>query len=105
MTFNGEQQRLIENLLDQERRSYPELERFFDSARWHEPVFVENIENVQGDERDVIIFSVAVGPDNTGRVSATVSSLNRDGGHRRLNVAITRAIAASSLCHASTGAD
>lgn len=91
VTFNGEQQRLIENLLDQERRSHADLERFFDPARWHEPVFVKNLENVQGDERDVILFSVAVGPDETGRVSATVSSLNRDGGHRRLNVAITRA--------------
>src|SRR4029078_5063623 len=42
-------------------------------------------------ERDVIIFSVAVGPDSTGRVTAQISSLNREGGHRRLNVAITRA--------------
>jgi very-short-patch-repair endonuclease len=91
VTFNGEQQRLIENLLDQERRNNPELERFFDPARWHEPVFVKNLENVQGDERDAILFSIAVGPDETGRISATVSSLNRDGGHRRLNVAITRA--------------
>ena len=91
VTFNGEQQRLIENLLDQERRIHAELEPFFDPVRWHEPVFVKNLENVQGDERDAILFSVAVGPDETGRVSATVSSLNRDGGHRRLNVAITRA--------------
>jgi very-short-patch-repair endonuclease len=46
---------------------------------------------VQGDERDVIIFSVAVGPDKTGRVTAQISSLNNEGGHRRLNVAVTRA--------------
>ena len=91
VTFNGEQQRLIENLLDQERRRHPDLEPFFDPTRWPEPVFVKNLENVQGDERDVILFSVAVGPDEAGRVSSTVSSLNRDGGHRRLNVAITRA--------------
>ncbi len=91
VTFNGEQQRLIENLLDEQRRSYPELEPFFDRDRWHEPVFVKNLENVQGDERDAIIFSVAVGPDQTGRPVSTVSSLNKDGGHRRLNVAITRA--------------
>ncbi|WP_244479920.1 DUF3320 domain-containing protein [Methylobacterium sp. Leaf94] len=91
VTFNGEQQRLIENLLDEQRRSYPELEPFFDKDRWHEPVFVKNLENVQGDERDAIIFSVAVGPDPTGRPVSTVSSLNKDGGHRRLNVAITRA--------------
>ncbi|MGE8131682.1 DUF3320 domain-containing protein [Methylobacterium sp. NPDC080182] len=91
VTFNGEQQRLIENLLDEQRRSYPDLEPFFDKDRWHEPVFVKNLENVQGDERDAIIFSVAVGPDQSGRPVSTVSSLNKDGGHRRLNVAITRA--------------
>jgi very-short-patch-repair endonuclease len=91
VTFNGEQQRLIESLLDHERRSHPDLEVFFDSARWREPVFVKNLENVQGDERDVILFSVAVAPDNTGRPVATISSLNKNGGHRRLNVAITRA--------------
>ncbi len=39
VTFNGEQQRLIENLLDEQRRSYPELEPFFDKDRWHEPVW------------------------------------------------------------------
>ena len=91
VTFNGEQQRLVENLLDQARRDDPALEPFFDPTRWHEPVFVKNLENVQGDERDVILFSVAVGPDQTGRPVAQVSSLNKDGGHRRLNVAITRA--------------
>ena len=52
---------------------------------------MKNLENVQGDERDAILFSVAVGPDQTGRSVSTVSSLNKDGGHRRLNVAITRA--------------
>ncbi|BAS00914.1 DNA helicase related protein [Blastochloris viridis] len=91
VTFNAEQQRLIENLLDEARRGRPELEPFFDPARWHEPVFVKNLETVQGDERDVILFSVAVAPDDSGRPVATISSLNRDGGHRRLNVAITRA--------------
>ena len=91
VTFNGEQQRLIENLLDQERRNEPSLDRFFDRSQTPEPTFVKNIENVQGDERDVIIFSVAVGPDQTGRVTAQISSLNGAGGHRRLNVAVTRA--------------
>jgi len=91
VTFNGEQQRLIENLLDQARRSDPTLEPHFDRNVTREPVLVKNIENVQGDERDVIIFSVAVGPDKTGRVTAQISSLNGEGGHRRLNVAVTRA--------------
>lgn len=91
VTFNGEQQKLIENLLDQERRSDPSLERHFDKTQTPEPLLVKNIENVQGDERDLIIFSVAVGPDSTGRITAQISSLNGDGGHRRLNVAVTRA--------------
>jgi very-short-patch-repair endonuclease len=91
VTFNGEQQRLIENLLDHERRNRPELEAFFDPARWYEPVLVKNLEKVQGDERDTILFSVAVAPDQTGRAVSTISSLNKSGGHRRLNVAITRA--------------
>ncbi|MCJ2128316.1 DUF3320 domain-containing protein [Methylobacterium sp. E-045] len=91
VTFNGEQQRLIENLLDAERRGRPELERFFDGRTWKEPVFVKNLETVQGDERDAILFSVAAGPDAAGRITGQISSLNREGGHRRLNVAITRA--------------
>ena len=91
VTFNGDQQRLIENMLDQARRSDPALEAHFDRNQTREPILVKNIENVQGDERDVIIFSVAVGPDKTGRITAQISSLNSEGGHRRLNVAVTRA--------------
>ena len=91
VTFNGDQQRLIENMLDQARRSDPTLEAHFDRNQTREPILVKNIENVQGDERDVIIFSVAVGPDKTGRITAQISSLNSEGGHRRLNVAVTRA--------------
>jgi very-short-patch-repair endonuclease len=91
VTFNGPQQRLIEDLLDEARRTNPALETFFDPERHHEPVFVKNLENVQGDERDIIIFSVANGPDAAGRVSSQISALNKKGGHRRLNVAITRA--------------
>jgi Protein of unknown function (DUF4011)/AAA domain len=83
VTVNGEQQKLIENLLDQARRADPELDRHFDKTQTPEPLLIKNIENVQGDERDVIIFSVAVGPDKTGRVTAQVSSLNGEGGHRR----------------------
>jgi superfamily I DNA and/or RNA helicase len=91
VTFNADQQRLIEDLLDAERRAHPDLEPFLGKERRYESVFVKNLENVQGDERDAIIFSVAVGPDAAGRVSTTVSSLNKEGGHRRLNFAVTRA--------------
>jgi hypothetical protein len=91
VTFNAEQQRVIENKLDQARRSDPSLEPHFDRNQTAEPILVKNIENVQGDERDVIIFSVAVAPAAGKSVIAQISSLNNEGGHRRLNVAVTRA--------------
>lgn len=90
VTFNSEQQGLIEDLLDHERRSDPGLEPYFSEVEL-EPVFVKNLENVQGDERDIMYFSVTYGPDLTGAVSMQFGPLNRDGGERRLNVAVTRA--------------
>lgn len=56
-----------------------------------EPVFIKNLENVQGDERDVILFSVGYGPDENGKLTLNFGLLNRDGGWRRLNVAVSRA--------------
>lgn len=90
VTFNQAQQTLIEDLLDAKRRTVPEIERFF-TNQVSEPVFIKNLENVQGDERDTIIFSVGYGPDQTGRPSMNFGPLNKDGGERRLNVAVTRA--------------
>ncbi len=90
VTFNQAQQSLIEDLLDAKRREMPEIEEFF-TNEVPEPVFVKNLENVQGDERDTIIFSVGYGPDQTGKPSMNFGPLNKDGGERRLNVAITRA--------------
>ena len=93
VTFSLAQQQLVENLLDEERRKYPEIEVHFgdEPPVEGEPVFVKNLENVQGDERDVIFFSICYGADETGRVAMNFGPLNRDGGERRLNVAITRA--------------
>lgn len=90
VTFNSEQQSLIEDLLDEERRRDPSIEPYFAESEL-EPVFVKNLESVQGDERDIIYFSVTYGPDPSGAVSMNFGPLNRDGGERRLNVAITRA--------------
>ena len=90
VTFNSEQQALIEDLLDRERDRQPEIEFAFSPDESVEPVFVKNLETVQGDERDVILFSVTYGPDQSGHVSMTFGPLNHDGGWRRLNVAITR---------------
>lgn len=53
--------------------------------------FVKNLETVQGDERDVIILSIGYGPDHRGKLLSTFGPINRDGGWRRLNVAVTRA--------------
>ncbi len=93
VTFSLAQQQLVENLLDEERRKYPEIEVHFgdEPPVEGEPVFVKNLENVQGDERDVILFSICYGPDEAGKVAMNFGPLNRDGGERRLNVAITRA--------------
>lgn len=90
VTFSQAQQRLIEDLLDEQVRQNPEIECFFNSSV-EEPVFVKNLENVQGDERDVILFSVGYGPDAQGRISYNFGPLNREGGWRRLNVAVSRA--------------
>lgn len=89
VTFNSEQQSLIEDLLDAERRKDPGLEPFFSEVEL-EPVFVKNLESVQGDERDIMYFSITYGPDMTGAVSMNFGPLNRDGGERRLNVAVSR---------------
>ncbi|MDR1064213.1 MAG: DUF3320 domain-containing protein [Azoarcus sp.] len=90
VTFNSEQQKLIEDLLDEARRQNPQLEAHF-AASELEPVFVKNLESVQGDERDIIYFSITYGPDDAGQASMNFGPLNRQGGERRLNVAITRA--------------
>lgn len=90
VTFNAEQQRLIEDLLDAERRKAPSIEPYFSDSEL-EPVFVKNLESVQGDERDIMYFSITYGPDTSGVVSMNFGPMNRSGGERRLNVAITRA--------------
>ena len=91
VTFNSEQQSLIENLLDEARSRNPQIEWAFSTDSTLEPVFVKNLETVQGDERDVILFSITYGPDQSSHVTMNFGPLNRDGGERRLNVAMTRA--------------
>ncbi|GAB5388133.1 MAG: DUF3320 domain-containing protein [Alphaproteobacteria bacterium] len=93
VTLNSQQQKLIEDLLDDARRADPSLEPFFQERTGTEPVFVKNLESVQGDERDVILLSIGYGPSEIGnrKMSMNFGPLNRTGGERRLNVAITRA--------------
>lgn len=90
VTFNMQQQQLIEDMLEDMRRKYPDLERFF-GAETPEPIIVKNLENIQGDERDLIYFSICFAPDKNGNLSMNFGALSREGGERRLNVAITRA--------------
>ena len=90
VAFSQAQKDLIEDLLEKKRSEHPELECCFDDSR-EEPLFVKNLENVQGDERDVILFSIGYAPDAGGKFSMNFGPLNRQGGERRLNVAITRA--------------
>ena len=88
VTFNEAQQNLIEDLLEREfaRNS------LLSSTPGGETIFVKNLENVQGDERDCILFSVTYGPDKeTGAISINFGPLSRAKGERRLNVAVSRA--------------
>lgn len=90
VTFNAEQQRLIEDLLDEARRKDPSIEPHFAETAL-EPVFVKNLESVQGDERDIMYFSITYGPGLDGTMPMNFGPMNQQGGERRLNVAITRA--------------
>jgi hypothetical protein len=83
VTFNAPQQMLI---LDK-------LEEAFVTADMQIPptLFVKNIENVQGDEKDIIIFSIGYAPDKKNKMMMQFGSLNLAGGENRLNVAVTRA--------------
>lgn len=92
ITLNAEQQKLIEDLLDTARRRHPVLEADF-AEDAPEKLVVKNLETVQGDERDVILLSIAYGPEtpNAPVMAMSFGPLNRPGGGRRLNVAVTRA--------------
>lgn len=88
VTFSKAQQNLIDDLLMKEFAKDPILEERNNSLS--EPIFIKNLENVQGDERDIIMFSICYGPDKDGAVSMNFGPLNQEGGFRRLNVAVTR---------------
>jgi very-short-patch-repair endonuclease len=90
IAFSQAQQDAIEVEIDYLLRSNIELEQFMDSLGL-DGFFVKNLENVQGDERDIMFFSVGYGKDIDGKLGLNFGPLNRVGGERRLNVAITRA--------------
>ena len=89
VTFNISQQTLIEDLLQEAYQKDAEFDKWANEG--DEPLFVKNLENVQGDERDVILFSITFGPDAEGKLSLNFGPLNKSGGWKRLNVAVSRA--------------
>ncbi|MBT1064469.1 DUF3320 domain-containing protein [Bowmanella sp. Y26] len=77
--------------LEKERRLHPETDDFFARHAGGDEFFVKNLENVQGDERDVIYISICYGKTQNGQLSQNFGLLNKPGGERRLNVLISRA--------------
>lgn len=90
VTFSEAQQQAVDAAIRQKRHQNAMYEQFFMEDR-DEPFFIKNLENVQGDERDTIIFSIGYAKDSNGIMYMNFGPLSKDGGHRRLNVAITRA--------------
>lgn len=83
VTFNSPQQNLILDILEERYAK--------EGMTVPDTLFVKNIENVQGDEKDIIIFSVGYAPDKRHKMNMQFGSLNMTGGENRLNVAVTRA--------------
>ena len=97
ITFNSEQQACIADAIERETLKNPEFRsnilketHRIDNGE-DNSLFIKNLENVQGDERDIIIFSIGYAQNDKGVVHASFGSLSAEGGENRLNVAITRA--------------
>jgi hypothetical protein len=97
VTFNRKQADLVEDAIEKRTLSEPAFLRALQQERDRTQdgeemgFFVKNVENVQGDERDVIIFSTTFGRDKHGGFRRYFGVLGQTGGERRLNVAVTRA--------------
>lgn len=89
-SFSASQKRAIRDQIELLRRANPDTEAFF-NAHPGEPFFIKNLENVQGDERDVIFISVGYGRNAQGYMAMSFGPLSSEGGERRLNVLISRA--------------
>ncbi|WFU04526.1 DUF3320 domain-containing protein (plasmid) [Rhizobium sp. CB3171] len=103
-TFSVAQRQAVLKELELLRRQNPDVEDFFNKAST-EPFFVKNLENIQGDERDVIFISVGYGRTQQGYMSMSFGPLNSDGGERRLNVLISRAKLRCEVFSSITGDD
>lgn len=90
VAFSNVQAELISDMVEKRLKKNPKYLKFFDESL-DEPFFVKNLESVQGDERDRIIFSICYGYNQENKFYQRFGPLNNVGGERRLNVAITRA--------------
>lgn len=90
VTLSVAQQVAVEAEIERRSLSEPVLRELLTDDRL-DGFFVKNLENVQGDERDLIIFTIGYGPDENGKLTMNFGPMNRVGGERRLNVAVTRA--------------
>ncbi len=101
----GEIEQALQRLGDEDPRFLRELEAEFEREDdgQHVGLFVKNLENVQGDERDIIILSVCYGPDDAGKMRMNFGPINKGGGEKRLNVVFSRAkhhmVVVSSIDH------
>ncbi len=91
VAFSTAQQQAIQDELDLELGRSPGLHATYQGYHPTEPLDVKNLENVQGDERDVVLISIGYGRGEQGYISQTFGPLNQEGGGRRMNVLITRA--------------
>ncbi|HEY8325744.1 MAG TPA: AAA domain-containing protein, partial [Ktedonobacterales bacterium] len=95
VALSGAQQAAIREALANRFKSHPELGsiqgKLDEDSADDNAFFVKNLESVQGDERDIIVLSIGYGPDKRGVVHSSFGPVNRKGGERRLNVAVTRA--------------
>ncbi len=90
VTFSIAQMDAVQEAIDRRLEEKPDFAPFFKEDRI-DGFFIKNLENVQGDERDVIFFSVGYGYDQNKQITMNFGPLNKPGGERRLNVAVTRA--------------
>jgi very-short-patch-repair endonuclease len=94
VAMNGEQRDRLQLELEQALKDSPQAQRAYEkNANLAEPIFIKNLENVQGDERDVILISMTYGPDQPGKseMAQRFGPINSADGWRRLNVLFTRA--------------
>lgn len=103
-TFSVAQRQAVLKELELLRRAHPGTEEFF-AGGGSEPFFVKNLENVQGDERDIIFISVGYGKTEQGYLAHAFGPLSGEGGERRLNVLISRAKLRCEVFANFTGAD